>query len=423
MKNVWPDRRGDSAPPWWVLQCVVLLWAGVSAAEPPPLTLAWALKTARAANPELHALVAERTAAWERVPQAQALDDPSVAVQLWNFPFTRRPGAGSMVMVQISQPLPFPGKRALRAEVAGASARVAGEAVRTRQVELVAEVKRLYYQLWINRAARDINGRNRELLQQMRKAALAHLATSTGSVTDVLRIETELARLHTDLANLKRDRQIAAAALNARLGHEAATPLGEPVDDFAPPLSLKYSALLAAAERQRPDLRAFGIEVGRSESQVALARRNRYPDFMPMVMFMQDIEMGSAWGATLGIGIPIWSGQKQGRAVREMSAAAVAARERQRAARLEIERHVRQAQAGFESAAERLRLLRDQVIPKARASLASIRADYVASRENLTALLDGRRVLQDLELEEKRARAEVEQARAELERAVGGKLP
>jgi outer membrane protein, heavy metal efflux system len=402
---------------------VVLLSAGASAAEPPLLTLAWALKTMRTANPEVRALAAERTAAWERVPQAQALDDPSVAVQLWGFPFTRQPGAGSMVMVQISQPLPFPGKRALRAEVAGASARVAGEAVRSRQVELVAEVKRLYYQLWINRAARGINARNQELLEQMRRAALARVATSTGSVTDVLRIETERARLRADVANLTRDRQILAGALNARLGREAVAPLGEPVDDFAPPTSSRYAVLLDAAGRQRPDLQASRIEAGRAESQVALARRNRYPDFMPMVMFMQDIEMGPAWGATLGISVPIWSGQRQGRAVREMSAAAVAARDRQRAARLEVERQVREALASFETAVERLHLLRDEVIPKARASLASIRADYVAARETLTALLDGRRVLQDLELEEQRGRAEVEQARAELERAVGGTLP
>jgi outer membrane protein TolC len=401
----------------------VFLWAGIAAAEPPPVTLSWALRTARDANPEVRALAAERTAAWERVPQAQALDDPSVAVQLWNFPFTHRPGAGSMVMVQISQPLPFPGKRALRAEVAGASARIAGEAIRTRQVELVADVKRLYYQLWINQAGREINRRNQELLEQLKKSALAHLATSTGGFTDVLRIETEQARVRTDLATLKRDRQIVAAALNTRLGRAATAPLGEPVEDFAPAPSLKYVALLSAARRQRPDLRAFELETGRAESQIALARRNRYPDLMPMLMFMQDIEMGPAWGASLGIGIPIWSGQKQGRAVREMSAAAIAARERRAAAGLEIERQVREALAGFETAGERLRLLRDSVIPKARASLTSIRADYVAARESLTSLLDGRRVLQDLELEEQRARAEVEQARAELERAVGGKLP
>jgi outer membrane protein, heavy metal efflux system len=404
--------------------CALLLWSGISTAEPPPpLTLSWALETARAANPELHALAAERTAAWERVPQAQAFEDPSLAVQLWNFPFTRRPSAGSMVMIQVSQPLPFPGKRALRAEVAGASARVTDEAVRARGVELVAEVKRLYYRLWINLAAREINLRNQELLEQLKKAALARVATSTGTVTDVLRLETELARLRSDFANLKRDREIVSAALNARLGREAAAMLGEPVDCFAAPSTASYEALLAAAGSQRPDLRAAGIEAGRAESQIALARQNRYPDFMPMLMFMQDIEMGPSWGAALGVGIPIWSGQKQNHAVSEMSAAAVAARERQHAARLEIERQVREARATVESAAERLRLLREEVIPKARASLASIQADYEASRESLTTLLDGRRLLQDLELEQQRARAEAELARAELERAVGGKLP
>jgi outer membrane protein, heavy metal efflux system len=406
----------------YTIGAVVLLWAGRAAAET-PLTLSWALKTAREANPEVRALAAERAAAWERVPQARALEDPTLAVQLWNFPFTRKPGMGSMVMVQVAQTLPFPGKRDLRAEVAGASARVAGETVRMRQLELATEVKRLYYQLWTNRAARSLNQRNSELLEQLRKTALTRVASGIGGVTDVLRLETEQARLRTDLASLRRDREVLAAALNVRLGREASAPIGEPVEDFPPEPARSYAALLAAAERQRPDLRSASLESGRAESQIALARRSCYPDFMPSLMFMQDIELGSSWGATLGVGVPIWSAGKQARAVREATETAAAARERQHAARLEIERQVREASASASSAAERLRLLRTQVIPRARAALEAMRADYVASREGLTALLDGRRTLQDLELELERARAEVATTRAELERAVGGALP
>jgi outer membrane protein, heavy metal efflux system len=133
--------------------------------------------------------------------------------------------------------------------------------------------------------------------------------------------------------------------------------------------------------------------------------------------------MGPAWGGMVGVTIPIWSGQKQNRAVLEMSATASAARARQRVAHLEIGRQVREALASFESAAERVRLLREDVVPKARTALEATVAGYVTGRESLTAVLDGRRVLQDLELEHERARAEVEQTRAELERAVGGHLP
>jgi outer membrane protein, heavy metal efflux system len=409
--------------PFRWLAWLALLWCGEAAAQPPPpLTLAWALDQARGANPELRALGAERAAAWERVPQVKALEDPTLAVQLWNFPFDRRPGAGSMVMVSVSQPLPWPGKLRLRGEVATASARIAGESVRLREYEVVAEVKRLYYQLWINRAARDINRRNQELVEQLRRAALARVPTGGGGVTDVLRSETEKARLRSDLLTLGRERLALAAALNVRLGRAAAAPLGEPVDFFPPAPSYGYPTLLSQAERHRPDLRAAGIEVSRADSQIALSRRSRFPDFMPTVMYMHDVEMGPSWGAMLGVTIPLWAGQKQGRAVREAAASATAARERQRTAALEIERQVRAALAAYDSAVERVRLLRDDVVPKARTALDATLAAYVAGRESLTAALDGRRLLQDLELECERARAEVEQARAELERAVGGRL-
>ncbi|HEY3359306.1 MAG TPA: TolC family protein [Polyangia bacterium] len=406
----------------WIVVVALLESGAAVAQEAPPLTLGWTLEELRAHNPELRALAAERVAAWERVPQAQALEDPTFSVQLWNFPFDRRPGAGSMIMYQLSQPLPFPGKRALRGAVAESGARLAAENVRTREYEVIAQAKRLYYQLWANRVARDINRRNQELLEQFRKAALGRVSTGSAGIADVLRAETEKARLATELVNLGRDRRALVAQLNARLGRPADAPLGEPVDFFQSPVAYAYADLLVAAVRQRPDLRAAGLELERAERQVALARRNRYPDFMPNVMLMQDLEMGLSWGGMIGVTIPIWAGQKQSRAVKEMSAMALAARERQVAARLEIESQVRAALAGFESAAERVRLLRDEVVPKARTTLDAVLAAYVTGRESLTAVLDSRRVLQDLELEHERARAEAEQARAELERAVGGEL-
>jgi outer membrane protein TolC len=407
----------------WIATLGLLVARAAAAQEAAPLTLGWALEELRARNPELRALGAERSAAWERVPQARALEDPTFTLQLWNFPFDRAPGSGSMIMYQLAQPLPFPGKRALRGEVAASAARVAGENVRAREYELVADVKRLYYRLWVNLAARQINHRNQDVVERLRKAALARVSTGGGAVPDVLRAETEKARLATDLVNLGRDREALAAALNARLGRPAAAPLGEPVAWFPPAGRFTYAALLREAERRRPDLRAAGFELERAERQTSLARRNRTPDFMPSLMLMQDLGMGLSWGGLIGVTIPLWAGQKQNRAVGEMAAMTLAARQRQVAARLEVERQVRAALASYDSALERLRLLREEVVPKARTTLDTVLAAYVTGRESLTSVLDSRRGLQDLELDVERARADAEVARAELERAVGGALP
>jgi len=407
----------------WLALVVVLASGNATAQEPPPLTLGWALAEARAQNPEVRALAADESASWERVSQARALEDPTLTLQLWNFPFDKRPGAGSMIMYQIAQPLPFPGKRALRGEVAATTARLTGENARALELTLVAEVTRLYYQLWENRAAREINRRNRDLVGQLRKAALARVSTSGGGTGDVLRAETEQARLAVDLVSLGRDRRALAAALNVRLGRAADAPLGEPVAWFPTPAAHDYARLREEALRQRPDLRAAALEVERGERQVALARRSRWPDFMPSFMIMQDLEMGVSFGAMLGVTIPVWSGQKQAPAIREASALVQAARERQRTALLAIERDLTAALAAYESAAARVQLLHDEVVPKARTTLDVIVAGYVTGRESLITVLDARRVLQDLELDYERSRAEAEQARGELWRAAGGTLP
>jgi hypothetical protein len=88
------------------------------------LILPWLIEELSRANPELQALAAERQAAWQRVPQARAYDDPSFGVQLWRFPLGNGFTDDSMVMYQWTQPLPFPGKRRLRGAAAEAVAEV-----------------------------------------------------------------------------------------------------------------------------------------------------------------------------------------------------------------------------------------------------------------------------------------------------------
>lgn len=102
-------------------------------------------------NPELQALQEAYRAALTREPRAGALPDPRLGAS-WASAGRPWPGAGlgvdpnANLGVQITQELPFPGKRALRRELASQEAR--GEAARYRELKLslIARLKSAYHQ-------------------------------------------------------------------------------------------------------------------------------------------------------------------------------------------------------------------------------------------------------------------------------------
>jgi outer membrane protein TolC len=78
---------------------------------------------ALARNPELAAARKQWEAATNRIAQARSLDDPTLSVHLWNFPQTFNVARADNSIFGLSQNLPFPGKLALKGEIASRSSR------------------------------------------------------------------------------------------------------------------------------------------------------------------------------------------------------------------------------------------------------------------------------------------------------------
>ena len=101
-------------------------------------------------NPEIKAALNEKEAASQRVSPAGALDDPMLEAGVINVPFassTFRREDMTMKMLGLSQRLPYPGKRALRREVAAKDAESIEHGYRETMNRVVREVKVAYYDL------------------------------------------------------------------------------------------------------------------------------------------------------------------------------------------------------------------------------------------------------------------------------------
>ena len=68
-------------------------------------------------NPELVAARKQWEAATNRITQVRSLDDPTLSVQLWNYPQNFNLTQAQNNIFGLSQNLPFPGKLALKGNV------------------------------------------------------------------------------------------------------------------------------------------------------------------------------------------------------------------------------------------------------------------------------------------------------------------
>src|SRR6476661_2635182 len=179
-----------------------------------------------ARNPELVAARKQWDMATSRIAQAKSLNDPIVSVQLWNFPQSFNVTQTGNSIFGLSQDLPFPGKLALKGNVASRSAEMTEQMLRAKELELVARLKQAYYGLFLAQKALQIHHEQVDLLRQFVAIANAKFRSGMGSQADVLKAQVELSLLFQHLPVLEQRRYTAEAILNTLLDRAPASPLG-----------------------------------------------------------------------------------------------------------------------------------------------------------------------------------------------------
>ena len=163
------------------------------------------IKAALDKSPEAQSAQHNVRALMHRVPQAQVLPDPTVAIG-WAgspVPFKTMSGdASSYRGVTISQQLPTGGKLKLQGAMAQKDVETAQtdyEAIRRR---ITAEIKIAYYEYFYYDKAIQSTNQNKELLDKLSKIAEAQYRVGKAMQQDVLRSQVEMSMLTERLTEL-----------------------------------------------------------------------------------------------------------------------------------------------------------------------------------------------------------------------------
>jgi outer membrane protein, heavy metal efflux system len=409
----------------------LLAGAVCAAQDPMPLgpavPLATLVEEAQRNNPEIQAATHGAQAAGHAVKQAGALPDTQLMLQHLSVG-SPRPFAGytnsdfAYVGLGASQEFPWPGKRALRAQVAGAQA----DAMRTQSGAVsrmvVEQLKVTYFKLAYLQATLNVLERDDKLLGEMEQIAESRYRVGQGNQQEVLKAQLQHTRILQEVNLHHREQGQLQVRIKQLLAREQSSPdiVTEPLRERSLPESA--SELLQQARQNNPEINARERLVKRADLQTDLARKEFRPDFGLQYMYQNtDRKFRDYYMLTFTVTLP-----NRGRRRAEL---AEATENRQSAAadlNAEVQRRQAEVQDQYvmaKTSAEQLRIFREGLMPQAEATLRAAMAAYQANRQDFETLLSSFRDALDFEEQYQKELSEHESALARLESLTGVMVP
>ena len=382
-------------------------------------------------NPELRAAAKETEAASQRVRPAGALEDPMLEAGLLNVPIQ----SGrldredmTMKMLGVSQKLPYPGKRALREQVAAKDAESVKYGLRETANRIVRDVKLAYFDLaLVGETVRQLQS-NRLVLEQFLRIAEGRYASGQATQADVLKAQTQLGRMTEELLRMERERPVMEAELLRLLGRrENAAPIAAELPGIGD-AAFSLEALQQAALRERPQLLGLQSVIDRSAKTLELARKETQPDFDLRFAYGQRErnQMGlpreDLVSLTVAMNLPVWREDKIEPRIAEAQAMREQTLEVQQAQQNEVLARLRQQVAIAEQSRKSVRLYETGILPQARLAVEASLSGYKVSRVDPLMLLDSQMTLFGYEISRAKELVNFNKALAEIEFLTGKRM-
>jgi cobalt-zinc-cadmium efflux system outer membrane protein len=376
-----------------------------------------------ARNPTLRARTLARESLRTRASAEGYWPDPEVSVMLDRVP-ERMDGEMPMLRYQVSQMIMWPGKLGLMESAALQRAEGAAADADQRRLELIRDAQQAYLMFALNRGYREVNATTRKLLETVTRAAIARYGAGTGGHHEVVRAEVERSALEVDAIALDGERVSIVAMLNALRDRPADAAFAEPSLADADSIGggHSFAELMRLSVNRRPELKKMRAMVREETAMAALARRERYPDFMTGVWYNQMLGGADTGGVMVGANIPLFSVPRQNRRAAASDLSAQSAQSESTGMQAMIRYQVADALRRVNTAARTLELVTAVARPRAEQSFSSALSSYATGTADMVFVLDAWRALQRMEQARIDAIVARRMAVADLEWAIGGPL-
>jgi len=296
--------------------------------------------------------------------------------------------ADSRWMFSLSQMFPYPGKLALKGEMAMQDAGSLKAMAHATKLATEVRVKEFYYDLFLAYTNIDLLTDMAALFSRMEDAALARYAAGMAPQQEVLMAQTEKYML-LEREEMERQKiQSLKAMLNAAVGRDSLSPLGRPEKPSNTINNYRLDELIKISHDRYPMIKSREKMVDAAEAKVRMAKKEYYPDITVGAGYTaRSSQFPDMWNLTATVNIPIFYKTKQREGVLEAEASLLEAKKDVEAAKLMSSSALRDNYAMMKTAENLMALNREGLIPKANQDFELALAGYVTGKiEAITAI-------------------------------------
>jgi outer membrane protein TolC len=341
----------------------------------------------------------------------------------------------------LSQMFPLGGKLSAMAEVENKNTLVEGNNFDAYRINLTAQVKMSYFNLWLIDRKIEIQKSNISLLSDFAKAIEASFYTNRISQADVLTVQSEIASNETQILILEKQREAIVYNLNKLLGRDLNSKDVFAIKDFEiDSLQLSQLQLEELLSDSNPTLNKMNNMIEMNRAMITANNKELIPDLMVQGMLMRmprgmiltsasDLTMldpKTEWMYSLmfSINLPFapWSVGKINYKEEELAAGINSIEQEKNDMQREMTSQLKETLVKYNTARELTELYDKKVIPLYTSSSESQTTAYQNGKTNITAVIDSYRMLLMQNMNYYVSKADIQMSLAEVEMMVGANL-
>ena len=353
--------------------------------------------------------------------QAGAYPNPTVGGQTGSGTL-RDPSTGPRVTeygVTLQQTVEWPGMRAARQDAAEAGLAGATVGLDEAKLNLIAEVKGMFYELLLAERTVDLLQQNLEIVQEVARIVKARVRSGEGPQFEAVKADVEVLKAKQEMTKAKNVVRVKFVALDT-LTAGALGPRYKVQGDFRSLRDRLDPEQMAARDlSQHPVLKRQGKVVEQAESTVTKERQSRVPNITFFGAYARDTGREGVVGG-VSLPTPLWYRQ-QGHI-----AAALGTQRKEEAelirSRNDLARAINQHAREAETAQDQILVYEEGLLKQAQEALRIAQLSFRQGASSLLDVLDAQRVQRQITVDYNQARFELSLALTRFERAVGGPL-
>lgn len=334
----------------------------------------------------------------------------------------RDPDTGTRITesgVSMHQPVEWPLMRAARQNAAEAGLVGATVGLEEVKLNLIAEVKGLFYELLLAERTVDLLQQNLEIVQEVARIVKARVRTGEGAQFEAVKADVEVLKAKQEVTRAKNVVRVKLVGLDT-LTAGALGPRYKVQGDFRSLRDhLDPEQMAARDPSQHPTLKRQGKVVEQAEFTVNKEKQARVPNVTVFGSYVREAGREATIGG-LSLPLPLWYRQ-QGHI-----ATALGTQRKEEAelirARNDLVRALNQHAREAETAQDLILVYEEGLLKQAQEALRIAQLSFRQGASSLLEVLDAQRVQRQITVDYNLARFELSLALTRFERALGGPL-